>query len=90
MVKLTLQCSRCGEEFVQDVTGDALNDDVIRKFGFTYMVVKGKTLLICHPCEKEFRELKEKLEVYVHKAECEFFDTCGKDKDGNNNGAKNG
>jgi hypothetical protein len=76
----------------KDVTGEALSDDLIRKFGFTYMIVKNKPALICHGCAKKFKDLQDELKDYVNKAECEFFDTCGEEKEygrANNGGTKN-
>lgn len=81
MVKLTMRCARCSKTVERDVTGETLNDDMLRKFGFTYMVVNKQTKLICHGCEKEFRTLQASLKEYTYKAECEFFNTCGEKED---------
>jgi len=91
MLKLTMRCARCSKIVEQDVTGDSLNDDMLRKFGFTYMVVNKKMSLICNSCEKGFRELQEKLKEDAYKAECEYFNTCQerKGKDGNIYGTEN-
>lgn len=88
MLKLTMRCARCSKLVERDVTGEALSDDMIRKFGFSYMIVKKKPALICNDCERQFKDLQGKLQDYVLKAECDFFDTCEEEKDNgrNNNG----
>jgi hypothetical protein len=74
----------------RDVIEETLNNDLIRKFGFSLTMVDKKAALICHGCEQEFRELQEKLQEYVYKEEREFFHTRkGDGQDGKNNGAKN-
>lgn len=92
MIKLTMRCARCSKLVERDVTGEALNDDMIRKFGFSYMIVKKKPALICNDCERAFKDLQDKLQDYVDKAECNFFDTCGEEKENGRNidgGTKN-
>lgn len=81
MITLTMKCSRCSKEVSHDMTDQTLNNDLVRKFGFGY-THNGKTnVLICNQCEKQFRELKEKLEGLVRTETCSFFDNCGKEKE---------
>ena len=73
------------------MTDQTLNNDLVRKFGFGY-THDGKTnVLICNQCEKQFRELQEKLEGLVRTETCSFFDNCGKEKEnGDNREPENG
>ena len=86
MILLTMRCSRCSKEVSHDMTDRTLNNDLVRKFGFSY-THDGKTnVLICNQCEKQFKELQEKLEGIVKIEMCSFFDNCGKEKENGDKG----
>jgi len=86
MITLTMKCSRCSKEVSHDMTDKTLNNDLVRKFGFSY-AHDGKTnVLICTQCEKSFRELQDRLEGLVKIETCSFFDNCGKEEGNGDNG----
>jgi hypothetical protein len=82
MIILTMQCSRCSKEVSHDMTDQTLNNDLVRKFGFSYIHNGKKNALICTQCEKSFKELQERLEGLVKTETCSFFSDCGKEEDG--------
>ena len=91
MINLTMQCSRCGKEVSHDMTNQTLNDDLVRKFGFSYAHDGNTNVLICTDCEKKFNDLKVKLNNLLSEQVCGFFDNCGEEKeDGKYRGPNNG
>jgi len=62
------------------MTNQRLNEELIRKFGFGYLHDGRTNLLICNNCEREYVDLKDKLEKDVKQVLCDFFKSCGKEK----------
>ena len=91
MITLTMQCTRCSKEVSHDMTNRRLNEELVRKFGFGYQHDGRSNLLICSDCEKEYIDLKAKLDESVKQELCSFFKSCGKVKEnGNKREPKNG
>lgn len=91
MITLTIKCSRCSKEVSHDMTDRTLNNDLVRKFGFSYIHSGKINVLICNQCEKLFNELREKLDGVVRTELCSFFDNCGKEEeDGDKGEPENG
>jgi len=84
MITLTMQCTRCGKEVSHDMTNKRLNEELVRKFGFAYQHDGRANLLICYDCEKEYADLKAKLDENIKRELCSFFKSCGKEKDNGN------
>ncbi len=89
MITLTIECSRCGKESSQDMTGHTLNDDAIRKLGFGYVHTGKENVIICIDCERKYKDLKDKLDSLVRLEKCEFFDNCEGEENGDYRGPKN-
>jgi hypothetical protein len=81
MITLTLQCSRCSKEVSHDMTNQTINDDLVRKFGFSYLHDGKTNVLICNECENLYKELQGRLDNIVKSEVCGFFDNCGKEKE---------
>lgn len=83
MITLTMQCSRCSKEVSSDMTDQILDNDLVRKFGFSYINSGKVNVLICNDCEKLFKDLQDKLHGLVKIELCGFFDNC---EEGEENG----
>ena len=79
MITLTMKCARCSKEVSHDMTDQTLNNDLVRKFGFSYTHNGKRNVLLCTQCEKLLRELKVKLDGIIKTETCSFFEDCGKD-----------
>jgi len=91
MITLTMKCSRCSKEVSHDITNERLNEDMIRKFGFSYVHTGKKNVLICQDCEGLHKEVKAKLEGIMKTELCNFFTDCEKEgKNGENGRTNNG
>ena len=90
MVTLTIECSRCGKEASQDMTNTTLNNDIIRKLGFSYANDGKKNIVICNDCGRQYKDLQERLEDLVKVEMCDFFNNCEETENANFRGTKNG
>lgn len=89
MIILTIVCDRCGKKLEQDLSNTSFTaDDMIRKAGLCYVHANKKNMLICGGCNNQFEELKGTQEKKAYKEVCEFFNTCGKEKDERDNKGK--
>lgn len=81
MIILTMVCDRCSKEVVQDLSNKSFKgDEEARKAGFQHIHANKKNMLICGGCYNQFKELKDIQEDKAYKEVCEFFKTCGKEK----------
>jgi hypothetical protein len=91
MITLTIRCERCSKEVSHDLTGSTFNDDVVRKLGFVYKHDGKTNVTICMECERQYKDLKDKLASLAHEELCSFFNTCGEEEEnGDNRGKKVG
>ena len=91
MIILTMVCDRCGKETVEDLSNTSFHvDDQARKANFHYINANKRNMMICNGCFNQFEELKGMQEEKAFKEACEFFQTCGKEEDGDNGETENG
>ena len=94
MLKLSMQCSRCGKVSEREI--DRIDRFVSRfmlKEGYRYLYVSGVNRLLCQPCRKKFIEFQNKLEKEITDKYCLFlenkYELKEKDKNGYKLGTKN-
>lgn len=85
MIILTMVCDRCSKETEIDLSHSTFkSEDEIRKAGFQYVHANKKNMLICSGCNNKFKELRGLQEEKAYREVCEFFNTCGKDRNERN------
>ena len=74
MLKLTMQCSRCGEVVEREVKDAAATvSNLMGEHGFKYIFIGETNRLVCRNCRHEFVAFQEELEEEVAKLYCNFF-----------------
>lgn len=82
MLKLTMQCSRCGNTLEREVTDAATTvSSIMNADGFKYMYIDSVNRLVCSNCYEEFMTFQENLEREVANRYCDFFKKECKPKD---------
>lgn len=91
MLKLTMQCARCGKVSEREV--HQIDKSVSRfmyKEGYRYLYVGGVNRLVCPACQEEFLEFQNKLEKEMEDKWCSFFESECELKEKDENGYKLG
>lgn len=94
MLKLSMQCSRCGKVSEREIDQiDKFVSRFMHKEGYRYLYIGGVNRLVCPTCQEEFIGFQNKLEKEMTDKYCLFFENkCGleeKDKNEYNLGTKN-